>query len=531
MNILKGLSGVFLATLVCTSCLTPKDDTIYNPACGEGYYILTPPISSACRINGPEVFGVRPGHPFLYTIPVTGDRPLSIRAEGLPQGLTLNSKTGMITGVIKDKSIRNYPVKLTATNEKSTATKAFEIKVGEEICLTPPMGWSSWICTKKDVSQDKVMANVKAMVRLGLNNYGYHYVNIDDAWQGNIRGGDYNSIQPNLEKFSDVKHMVSDLHAMGLKVGIYSTPWISSYAGFIGGSSNAKEGTWDSSMLLDFKIKTIEGKASRLGSYKFDKNEAKQWAAWGIDYMKYDWNPNDSASIVRMAKALRESGRDIVFSISNSCPMSEGILCSKAVQVFRTGGDIRARWDSDNGAHINLCDNWNHHNQWLKEGFSGAPGHIPDPDFMMVGLQKYGSQDSMTVDEIYHHVSSYVLWGAPLLLSTQLDKLSPFEMNLLTNVEMLAIDQDRLARPARLVYRANGIEVLAKDLANGEKAFGVFNFNEQATDATLDWTTLGLTKPKYLRDVWRQKDIGLYTHQFKVKVRRHGCVVIRTRKK
>lgn len=519
-------SGLLIASSLGASAAATKLPAIYDPACGEGYYILTPPLSEMPSINGPDVFGVRPGNPFSYTVPVTGLRPMNIAVEGLPAGLSIDNK-GIISGMIKDPALRNYTVQLIAENALGRSKRNLEIQVGEEICLTPPMGWSSWIATKKTVSQEKVLENARDFIERGFQNYGYSYINIDDAWQGPSRGGEFNAIQPNLTTFPDIKKMADEIHAMGLKVGIYSTPWISSYAKFIGGSSNNKEGRWDPSMIMSLKNASVEGRASLIGKYRFDANDAAQWAAWGMDYMKYDWNPNEGASIISMAKALRASGRDIVFSISNSCPMSEGENCEKHVQVFRTGGDIRARWDSE-GSHWNLRENWDHHKNWLVDGFAGKPGHIPDPDFLMVGLQKYGSKEAMTADELYHHVSSYVLWGAPLLMSCTLENLDAFEMNLLTNLEMLEINQDRLARPASCVYDQDGIEVLVKELADGGKAIGIFNFNKQSAVATIDWKTLGLSGSQTLRDVWRQKDIGKYDVAFSTRIRPHGVIVVRT---
>lgn len=516
-----------LVSLAFLSSCT-NDNEVYNPACGEGYYILTPKISDAPRINGPEVFGVRSGNPFLYTVPVTGIRPMKISAVGLPEGLKIDDK-GIITGTIKNKNHKNYQVKFIAENTKGKVVKNFEIVVGDEICLTPPLGWSSWIATKKTLSQEKVMANVKSFLKQGFNNYGYSYINVDDCWQGPARGGKFNAIMADSVKFPNIQKMVDDIHSLGLKAGIYSTPWITSYAGYIGGSSNNPEGKWDPSMRLAFKQAKIEGRASLLGKYNFDENDAAQWASWGFDYMKYDWNPNDSASTVRMALALKNCGRDIVFAISNSCPISEAVRCKDYVQVFRTGGDIRARWDGD-GSHLNLRENWNNHKKWLEKGFEGSPGHIPDPDFLMVGLQKYGSKDSLSADQLYHHISSFALWGGPLLMSTNLENLNDFEKSLLTNVEMLDINQDKLALPAMCVYKKDGIEVLVKELSDGEKAIGVFNFNGKATVATLDWATLGLEGTKTLRDVWRQQDIGKYKAQFSANVRPYGVVVVRTKK-
>lgn len=507
-----------------SSCGT--GDKIYAPQCGEGYYVLTPKVGNEPRINGPDVYGVRPKHEFMYSIPVTGQRPMDIFVTGLPEGLSYDKGKNIITGTVKDTLCRTYTINLKAMNSYGSAERKLEIVVGDEIALTPPMGWSSWICCKKNVNQNDVLRQAEALKLIGLDRYGYSYINIDDGWQGNVRGGKYNAIMPDKVKFPNIMELSDKIHDMGLKFGIYSTPWISSYAGFIGGSSNNEEGYWDKSMLINFKKKKIEGRASRHGKFKMDAKDAKQWAEWKIDYMKYDWNPNDSASIVRMANALKESGRDIVYSISNSCPLSEAERCKDYVQVFRTGGDIRARWSKDR-EHLNLLENWKNHNNWLSEGYEGGPGHTPDADFLMVGLQKYGSVDSLTVDELYHHVSSFMLWGTPLLLSCDLLNLNDFELSLLTNVEMLDVNQDRLSKPARHYDHGDGIELLVKDLADGSKALGIFNFNDKETLTEIYWSEIDIPGKKLLRDLWRQKDIGIYKDDFKLMVRPHGCVVVK----
>lgn len=497
---------------------------IYNPERGEGYYILTPKISDAPRINGAEIFGVRPGSPFFHTITVSGARPMTIAAKNLPQGLSIDSTTGIITGRIEDLTPKSYIVELTASNQIGSTTEKFEIKVGDDIVLTPPMGWSSWIATKSTITQDKVMNNAQVLFDEKLNHLGYNYVNIDDCWQG-ARGGKFNAIQPDPKKFPDIKELSKTLHEMGFKFGIYSTPWITSYAKHIGGSSNFEDGRWDESMIYNAKNAGVEGTASRSGKYRFDEIDAKQWAEWEIDYMKYDWYLNDSLNIIKMDQALRNSGRDIAFSISNSCPEPLGGLVSTCVQVARTNGDIRARWDGD-GDHFNLCDNWDAHNSWLENGFEGGPGHTPDADFLMVGLQLYGSDDPLTADELYHHVSSYILWGTPLLLSFDLSTMQPFEKSLVSNVELIDVNQDRLSKPGRVTYIDGDIQVIVKELYDGTKAFGVFNFGEEQT-TTIPLEALGLSGKQKFRDLWRQKEIGTYKDNFTVVVPRHGSVVIK----
>jgi alpha-galactosidase len=177
------------------------------------------------------------------------------------------------------------------------------------------------------------------MVSSGLINHGWTYINIDDTWQGK-RGGPYGGLQGN-DKFPDMKRPCDQIHGMGLKAGIYSTPWVTSYAKFPGGSSDDPSGAWS---------KDLAGpKHHRHGKYSFADNDAKQWAAWGFDYMKYDWNPNDVEHTAEMSKALRDCGRDIVYSLSNSAPFEHAADRARLANCWRTTGDIWDRWSENSG--------------------------------------------------------------------------------------------------------------------------------------------------------------------------------------
>jgi len=200
----------------------------------------TPQAPATPRINGANIFGVRPGNPFLYHIPATGERPMTFSADGLPKGLKIDAVTGNITGSLADAG--KFSVTLHAKNSKGTADKKFTIVVGEEIALTPPMGWNSWNAYHAEVTGEDVMHAARAMVSSGLINHGFCYINIDDSWQGK-RGGQFNGIQPN-EKFPNIQQMCEEIHAMGLKAGIYSGPWITTYAGYVGERADNAEGTW-----------------------------------------------------------------------------------------------------------------------------------------------------------------------------------------------------------------------------------------------------------------------------------------------
>ena len=188
-----------------------------------------------------------------------------------------------------------YDVMLQARNARGTTTKKLRITIGEKIARTPPMGWNSWNCWAGAVDQEKVLRSARAMVSTGLINHGWTYINIDDTWQGQ-RGGPYDALQAN-EKFPDMKKLCDDIHGMGLKAGIYSTPWITSYAKFAGGSSDDPR--------VPGRKELADQKYWRFGKYSFAENDAKQWAAWGFDYLKYDWNPNDVPHVEEMSKALR----------------------------------------------------------------------------------------------------------------------------------------------------------------------------------------------------------------------------------
>lgn len=518
----------FLALLLfCGACATTE---VYTPEVGEGYYVLTPKQGDCPRINGAEIFGVKPGAPFLYTIPVTGKRPMTFSANNLPEGLSLNTETGIITGSIISPDKKSYKLIFYAENESGRDEKPFEIKVGDDICLTPPLGWNSWNCWGSSVTQENVEASAQAMCDKGLIDYGWSYVNIDDGWQGNYRGGEFYAIQPDSVKFPDIKSMVNKIHEMGLKAGIYSTPWGTSYAHFIGGSSHTPDGKWDKSMVDPKGTPANERKYQAVGPIRFDENDARQWAAWGIDYLKYDWNPNDSASTVNMSLALKNSGRDIVFSLSNTCPMDLSPICEKYVQCWRTTGDLKDRW-SGRGNHKSIWDVWQLHRTWIDSVFCGSPGHFPDPDMLVVGNVDHGAEgmtaSRLTPDEQYSHITLWSLWSAPMLIGCPVEQLDDFTLALLTNSEVLDVQQDKLGIAGKSVIVNDSTEVIVKKLADGSKAVGLFNLASHNRVISANWDILGLQGKHLIRDIWRQEDIGLYNNAFIANVPAHGVVFIK----
>lgn len=509
----KGVGKLMALALLCgfTSEGIKAQDTLSQ-------YILTPKPGPAPRINGPKVFGVRPGHPILFTIPATGERPLRFSAEKLPAGVTLDPATGRLSGSIAKPGA--YVITLQAKNKKGMATRPFKIVVGETIALTPPMGWNSWNIYASKVTQELVLENAKAMASSGLINHGWSYMNIDDVWQGK-RGGAHHAILPDSATFPNMQALCDQVHDLGLKIGIYSTPWVESYGHHIGGSAQNPEGLFERTKENIARNKKIFPYA--IGLYTFWDKDVKQWAQWRFDYLKYDWNPIELPETKAMYELLRNSGRDIVLSLSNSTPFASIADLSKASNAWRTGGDIRDSWKSLK-SRLLTQDKWAPY---------ASPGHWNDPDMMIVGWVGWGKgprPSLLTADEQYTHMSAWCLQSVPLLLGCDLTKLDDFTLSLLTNDEVIAVNQDPLGKQATVVARQDSCGVLAKDLEDGSKAAGLFNLtDDRARKLSVKWSDLGIQGKYIVRDLWRQKDLGVFEGEFSADVRPHGVVMVSLR--
>ena len=466
----------------------------------EPAVVLTPKESPKPRINGAQVFGVRPGSPFLFTIPATGERPMSFAAQKLPQGLALDPGTGRITGTLKERG--TYEVVLEAKNARGTTHRPFRIVCGDTIALTPPMGWNSWNCFGCDVSEAKVRAAADAMVASGLINHGWTYINIDDCWEAG-RDSDGNVLSN--EKFPDMKALTDYVHSKGLKIGLYSSPGPKTCAG-------------------------------HEGSYRHEAQDARRYAEWGFDYLKYDWcsygelEPHpDHAALLKpyqvMRAALDQVPRDIVFSL---CQYGMGNVWEWGAQVggncWRTTGDITDTWSSLSGIGFGQAGH---------EKFAG-PGHWNDPDMLVVGYVGWSANvrpTRLSPNEQYTHISLWCLLCSPLLIGCDMTKLDAFTANLLTNDEVLGVSQDPLGRQAGRISRDDAREIWAKDLEDGSKAVGLFNLGEEETSLSLKWADLGLTGKHLIRDLWRQKDLGHFKQGFQTNVPRHGVALIKVEPK
>lgn len=489
--------------------------------------ILTPAPSPKPRINGAKVFGVRPGHPILYTIAVSGVRPMKLSVSGLPGGCSFDSRTGILSGKLSKPG--SWRLSIRASNAAGTAERELRLVVGDEIAMTPPMGCNTYGGWGPGVTEANIRNGADAMVRLGLIHHGYSYINIDDGWQGN-RGGPLQAIQPN-EKFGDMKALCDYVHSLGLKAGIYSTPWSSSYEGFIGGTSDEASGAWT-------RPNPPRSGTGHFGRHGFETQDAKQWAEWGFDYCKYDWKMDLPERAKRMADALRGCNRDIVLELSNDAPLASAKEFTSIANMCRTTGDIVDVWDrSQLDAEkqkwaLGVRDIWNRHKLWAKYN---RPGHWNMPCPLRVGV--LGGWDlkplqptRLTTDEQYSHVSLWCLWSAPLIIGCPVERLDPFTLSLLTNDEVLDIDQDPLGLQA-VPLDAEGGEALVKRLENDDFAVGLFNPGERRGSVTLRLASAGLTGAWQVRDLWRQVDVASAREVLSTEVPAHGVALYRLKRK
>jgi alpha-galactosidase len=355
------------------------------------------------------------------------------------------------------------------------------------LARTPPMGWNSWNKFAGRVDDAAVRAMADAMVSNGMKAAGYEYVNIDDTWQG--RRDAQGNIIPN-KKFPDMKALADYVHSKGLKIGIYSSPGPNTCAGYE-------------------------------GSYGHEEQDANTYAAWGIDYLKYDWcgarniyaDEDMQAVYQKMGDALLKTGRPIVYSL---CQYGRYDVWKWGAKVggnaWRTTGDIRDTWES-----------------MTKIGFAqddlapfARPGHWNDPDMLEVG------NGGMTEDEYKVHMTLWAMLAAPLLAGNDLRDMPPAIAAILINRDVIVIDQDKEGKQGRRVSKSGDQEIWARSLSGGEEAVALFNRGTGGAQVTLRWSELGLKSlPTHVRDLWSPSELNPHDQVFVTTVPAHGVVFLR----
>lgn len=359
-----------------------------------------------------------------------------------------------------------------------------------QIARTPPMGWNTWYAFGCKSSDAIVRAQVQALISDGLEAAGYQYINLDDCWQGSrdSRG----IIRPN-SNFPDMKALAAYVHAKGLKFGIYSSPGPKTCGGFE-------------------------------GSYEHERQDAETYARWGVDFLKYDWcsatkvyKPDQMQLAYRkMEVALRETHRPIVYSL---CQYGLEQVWTWGASVggnlWRTTMDVSNQIDFQEYTRMAFVG----FGQAGLEQFAG-PGHWNDPDMLQIGNR------GLNEDEDRTQMSLWCLLAAPLIVSSDLTRLTPAQLAILTNHEVIAVDQDRAGIQGSRISQKGPAEVWMKPLADGAKAVGLFNQGEGPMVVKVDLKDVGVKRAADVRNLWTQKDLGRYEGSYSAVVPGHGVVLV-----
>jgi hypothetical protein len=479
---------------------------------------LTPPPGPAPRINGPKIYGARPGNPFLYRIPCTGTRPMRFSADGLPPSLTLDPATGIITGTTPPAG--RHAITLRASNAVGSAQRAFTLVAGDSLALTPTMGYNTWYAHFTRVTDATLRQAADAMITNGMADAGYQYVNVDDCWMqapeltkflldprrvGPAR--DTNGIiLPNVY-FPDMKALTEYIHARGLKAGIYSSPGPLTCTG-------------------------------SHGSHQFEALDARTYVEWGFDFLKYDWcsysriTPTNAPleklqhPFALMHAELAKHPRDIIY---NLCQYGMGEVWKWGRDVgghsWRTAGDLG--FELDRFFDIAIAN--------ARIGEWNGPGGWNDPDYLQIG--PIGAQKGRlfvppypcpySPNEQYALMSLWCLLPAPLFYSGDVANLDDFTLGILCNPEVIDVNQDILGKSGRVISIDEKRFLMVKELEDGALAVGLFNRGDTPADVSATWQQLGIRGPRKVRDLWRQQDLAPQNNTLTARIPRHGVALYR----
>jgi alpha-galactosidase len=437
-------------------------------------------------------------------------------AKGLPSSLKLDGGTGIISGEAPARR-GDYTITLEAVNAEGKTSRAFKLVVGDTLGLTPQMGWNDWYTYYRSVTDADIRTAGKAMVSSGMADYGYQFIDIDDAWARQpgstdpVLGGDardeHGDILPNA-RFPDMYSLTGFIHSLGLRTGIYSSPGPTTCAGFE-------------------------------GSYEHEAADAARYAAWGFDLLKYDWcsygriatdksTAEYEKPYIRMGALLQQGSRDMILNLCQY-GMGEAWKWAKLVggNSWRTTDDLGAAKDTSLPGFYSI-------------GFATAvlndyagPGGWNDPDYLILGPATNGPSTKMkprkplTAAEDYSYMSMWSLMASPLFFSGDMNKLDALTLSVLDNSEVIDIDQDVLGKQARIIRKTGDEFILARPLGDGSMAVGLFNLRGDAGTISLDWTDVGLPGKVKVRDVWRQKDMGVVAGRLTVDLAAHDVLMVR----
>lgn len=442
------------------------------------------------RINGAMRVGIRPNTPLYYPMAVTGMRPITYSADGLPPGITLNASTGIITG--SSAVAGEYKVKLSAKNGYGKTERILTILVGDKLALTPPMGFQSWNVVEGLISETFIKELADAFVDLGLRDVGYQYINMDDCWQG---GRDaHGNIYPDTYRFPNGMKVVGDyLHQKGMKFGIYSTPGAVTCAGYA-------------------------------GTMNFEEQDLRSWSSWGFDYLKYDGCtvPADRSAelYANMGKLLKNSGRSVVY-----CGRKEA-----GSQLWRIGGDLRDQW-SIASYDVGIIQSFE---KAQVNASTQTPGGWVDPDMLVIGIYGKGSSGNDKTDEkgctdveYRSQMSLWSLMSAPLFITSDIRHATQATLETLTNPEVIDVNQDPLGNFPIKLSGDKEKEIWVKKMDDGSKTIALFNKAADKRTMSIKLAEIGLSGKHRVRDLWQRKDVADAAESYSCNVAPHEVVLLR----
>lgn len=511
---MRGLLICLLAALSMATAAAAENASAVNDGAGEQLQIVSAGI-----------VGVRPGTPFLHLVGVSARSPSQkFYAKGLPKGLSIDRRTGVISGVAPAAS-ETFNVTLSVKGPGGEAKAPLQIVVGDALALTPPMGWNSWNSFEGAISEAVVYEIADALERSGLRDAGYVYINLDDHWADinrelvvykNNVSAEWRMTADKKRFPNGLKPIADALHKRGFKLGVYSDAGVTTCA------------------------------EAQPAGYGYEEVDAKTFAEWGVDYLKYDYcyaPPEREAAIERytkMGRALEATGRSIVYSICEWGVRKPWEWGRKAGgQLWRTTADMRDHWEFTPGREpgpqdgVGVLDAAD-----LQVGLEKyqSPGGWNDPDMLIVGVDLANSSGEVGATGIgaveeRSMMSLWALMAAPLIVNADVRKLDPESPHfdqawadrikpLLLNHEVIAVDQDPLGVQGTRVAYEGDADIWAKPLKDGSFAVGLLNRgNSDDLEIAVKWEDLGVTGTYSVRDLWAHKDLGASSEGWKMTVK------------
>ena len=459
------------------------------------------PFAGSPRILAPSLLGAPAGKPFLYRIPAVGERPISFSGSNLPEGLVLSGQ--ILSGCIREDG--EWDVEVACANAQGTARKSIRLTCARDNALrTPLLGFTTWNAFAHAVTQQDMERTARQLIDTGLADYGYAYVNLDSGWQKEY-GGEFDAIQPNA-KFPDMKGMYDLIHSLGLRGGVYSTPMKTAW-----GCPEEFKSIPGCTRGEPDRLRT--NAMGGIGTEHMEANNVRQWEAWGVDYLKYDWNLCDPLTADEMKQALLAASRDIPMCVTTNAYDCYGHYWTEACCSWRRNPDS--------------LDDWFHVEQivrtvdapWKKYV---RPGHFFDLDMLEIGdmFWNKGNRGLTDAEELFCY-SLRAFYAPPIQLSCRLESLTDFERDLLMNEEVIAISQDALADFPETIRKDDSVRVCRRALENGDTAYAVFNMTGEPRKETLD-----LSGFSAVRDVWTKENLSAAPN-FICEIEPHGVRLFR----